>query len=208
MKHLKLAGTILTLSALAFANSANSKEGGWYLGVSGDLTVAQDSDLKDSVAGTIEYDLSGGGNIHAGYVLSDYLRLELEGGYHSLEFDRISASGVTNTDPSGSFKVTSIMANGYYDMPNSTSFTPYIGVGLGGAYLKLNRDTGLGNSEDSDNEFAYQAMVGVSYSPKTMPSTDWSIGYHYLGVSEPDFGTIKLDNLHTHSLQVGMKYHF
>ena len=67
-------------------------------------------------------------------------------------------------------------------------------------------------TKSSDNRLGYQFMTGVSYTPTSMPKTDWTLGYRYLGTTSPQFttatGNVKLDALHASNLELGFKYHF
>ena len=140
-------------------------------------------------------------------------RVELEGGgYHALGIKKVVVGAVPNTNPKGDMKIATLMANAYYDFHNSTRFTPYIGGGVGAARIGFPENNGFANTHSTDNRFAYQGMMGVSYTPESLPSTDWSVGYRYLGTTAPTFksatGSISADALKTSSLELDLKYHF
>jgi opacity protein-like surface antigen len=201
MKYL----TAVSLVALLASASANAQmENPLYMSISGDLTWINDTSVKSGAGGSVNYDMGGGGMVAIGldnlnrYSPFSGLRGEIEAGYHSADVE----------DVNGSLRIGTLMANVYYDMRNYSQFTPYVGLGLGDAEIYLSRSAGFGNSDNKDNEFAYQAMVGISYIPKAMPMTDWSVGYHYLGIYKPEFGDLELESLNTHSLELGMRYHF
>ena len=88
--------------------------------------------------------------------------------------------------------VYSAMLNVYYDIDTGTKFTPYVGGGIGMAYLKnKTKVTGsttagalnLGSSE-SENNFAWNIGAGVSYALNDKVSID--AGYRY-----SDYGNVK-----------------
>ena len=131
--------------------------------------------------------------VAAGYDLSDIspvdARLELEYGYkYTTDFnptlanqalDRINNEVTTQT----------LMLNGYYDIKNSTKFTPYVNTGVGFTHLK-NKQTIKANefsNSDSDNHFTLSAGVGVKYAVSKDVSLDLS--YRYV-----DAGKFKFDN--------------
>lgn len=72
-----------------------------------------------------------------------------------------------------------ILSNFYFDWTNSSAFTPFIGAGVGGAFV------GVGNS-DRDAVLAYQARAGVSWALREGFSAD--LEYVYLRTNEIEFG--------------------
>jgi hypothetical protein len=59
---------------------------------------------------------------------------------------------------------------------------------------------------------ADQAMAGIGYSPKSLPMTEWTLGYRYFVMNSPDFNTaagkIKLDSPKAHTAEIGAKFKF
>ena len=79
---------------------------------------------------------------------------------------------------------TSVMANVYYDFFAHDVLTPYVGAGLGIAFI----DTHLGQMGfTSDTEFAYQAIIGVGY--KVTPNLRLNLDGRYYGTLNPTFST-------------------
>jgi opacity protein-like surface antigen len=187
-------------------NDYRSRNSG-YIGISGDLTTLQDTSVSGSSSGQAKFDWGGGGNIALGYEYDRSMRLELEGGYHDLPIKTVT-NGSGSFDSSQDLRIVTIMANAYYDFNKYIGFTPYIGAGLGDAQVNFPRATGFGSTKSTDNVFAYQGMAGISYVPASMPQTDWSLGYRYLGTLETRYSGAKLDNINTHSAEIGLRYHF
>lgn len=206
---LSLATCALTASS-ALAAPQPERFPRWYLGLTGGLQFLQDSDLSN---GTLEYNSGYEALGSIGYMpnwsspILNNTRLEFEIGYRSAELDKATISGVS-VNAGREAIVWSYMANAYYDFRNSSRWTPYVGVGGGGAQVFLSKSSGLGNTEDKDTSFAYQLMAGVSYAPTSIPLTEWSIGYRYFGVDGADFGNIQLDDLNSHNVEVGAKFRF
>ena len=181
---LLIASTCLASSATIPAYAATTKWGGWYGDLSGDLTWLRHSDT------------GGGGNVALGYRFSDF-RLEGEAGYHGAGGDG---------GHSGTHYFT-YMGNLYYDFnrafPSSNSgwqVVPYIGGGLGDAQVHLGNSSFSNTFRHHDNDFAYQGMAGLTFVSDSMPHTDWSLGYRYLGTDQ--------DNLHANNLELAIRYHF
>ena len=129
-----------------------------------------------TAAAKIEFDnsVSGGFEIGANNVGIENLRIGAS--YNRMKFDMdkvtgsITAAGVSGvTDGTYTGDITSTirsagisldnsvnlyMANAYYDIKNSSAFTPFVGFGIGMADVQ----------NAKDNEFAWSASVGGKYS--------------------------------------------
>ena len=93
---------------------------------------------------------------------------------------------------------TAFMLNFLFDIPTGTPFTPYLGMGGGLTYNKLDLgekgivtsnigQVSIDYSEDFDNfTFAYQAMVGVNYEIRE--NIEFDAGYRYM-----NFGKVEED---------------
>ena len=210
-KHLAFMGVLSLVTYVTTPAQANDyNNNSWYISASGDISSPQNSSVSGTATGNVNYGFSSGGNLALGYETGPF-RTELEGGYHALGLKNVTVGGAT-TSASSDMKMTTLMVNGYYDFHNSSAFTPYIGAGLGWAHLNFPTNLGFGNTKGSDNRLAYQAMIGVSYTPPSMPNTDWFAGYHFLGTSSPSFatntGSISVKPIRDHSFEVGFRYHF
>lgn len=101
----------------------------------------------------------------------------------------------------------SLMANAYFDYLTCTPWTPYVGAGLGTAYLKATRDGGA--AKKTVYNLAWQAMAGVAYDV----NANWTIdaGYRYA-----DLGQIRKNNdgfvtkvkVRDHEFMLGARYTF
>jgi len=210
--------SLLATGFLATNAFAAGQSGPWYVGVSGDLSSPQSTNVTGTTTGNIDYKFSSGGNIAIGYEpqalknATGDVRLEAEAGYHAFGLKDVTAGGVTNSNPTGDLKVATLMGNAYYDLHTGTQFTPYVGAGVGEAHIDFARNNGFGATQSSDNRLGYQFMTGVSYTPALMPKTDWSLGYRYLGTTSPQFttatGNVKFDAIHASNFEIGFKYHF
>lgn len=77
--------------------------------------------------------------------------------------------------------VTTYMANGYYDIPVSDRFSPYLGAGMGFAHGWAS-DTVSNQSTDPDNQFAYQLIGGLGYN--VTPAVTLAFQYRYLSFAD------------------------
>ena len=155
--------------------SFNKLRGAHYYqgGPTGSLRDFDTADIKDS------YVVGAG----VGYQVNSYLRSDLTFDYLTKsDFDgstkgRGAAFGAcvgpcTSSDKS-SMSAYSLMANAYVDLGNYGMFTPYVGAGIGGAYVKWDKlrntacqDDGGGCDDTITHKgyhnwrFAYQLMAG------------------------------------------------
>src|SRR4051812_9619106 len=86
--------TLLTTTAASAASTTASNS--VYIGLSGDLMWPQDTDVS---SGSVQYNLSGGGNVAIGFQAMNSIRAEIEGGYHWLNLDKVvTGSTVIGSD--------------------------------------------------------------------------------------------------------------
>jgi opacity protein-like surface antigen len=113
----------------------------------------------------------------------------------------------------GELDVTTVMINGYYEIPVYEAFSVYGMVGVG--YAKYDGDGTYEDYDDgvldpddtftqgrSDNVFAYKAGVGVTYNFTEEMAAD--LGYEYLGVADTDIA----DSINGHNVVASFRYKF
>ncbi|GHV58010.1 adhesin [Deltaproteobacteria bacterium] len=96
-------------------------------------------------------------------------------------------------------KVDTLMANLYYDFENDTIVTPYIGAGLGLAFVDgkntyaSNWATGLGfgelNGGNSSRKFAWDAAAGLAWDITDNMALD--LGYRYFNIHKVQTGRVE-----------------
>lgn len=140
-----------------------------------------------------------------GYASEWPVRIEGEYVYRSeAEFSKgpssVSLNGTLLT-ASQRFKVKahSLMVNAFYDFNTASSFTPYIGAGLGGAYLKTDYRTTLQNGaagsasvSQTDWNLAWNVGGGVAFHLNENAALDF--GYRYVDLGDATTGNIRLSN--------------
>lgn len=153
------------------------------------------------------------------------VRLEAEYIYHgeskfSKGPDIVPVNGVMR-HASQSFKITAhtLMVNGFYDINIDSVITPYVGGGLGLAYLKSDYSSSVVNgtgvnvrTSNNDWSFAWNIGGGISYALDNQMSLDFGYRYFDLGNAEPgsvhttDYsGSPKVD-LTAHEFSVGLRF--
>ncbi len=134
-------------------------------------------------------------------LLSPNITIEVETGIIQFDLENVvNQTEVFNQDQ----PIWNVMFNGYYHIKNQTSFTPYVGFGLGAVGLIRSYETGFG----------CQFMTGIEY--KINQKLNAIVGYKYfdtadISVKPRDTFTPSYDetiSITTHALQLGLKYKF
>jgi opacity protein-like surface antigen len=211
--------------------------GGWYL--RGDLNYHW-SKLRDTEyitygccapdPGTDDFDttdLKGAFSLGAGigYKVNSYFRTDLTADYwFDADFTGTSSGtcgGVpcTSTDTT-SYSALLLLANAYVDLGTYQGITPYLGAGIGGAYVMwddLVNDATPGvstHSGVSSWRFAWALMAGASYC--LTDNLDLDVGYRFTHIdggrmfeeSGVGVGPGFDDGIEAHEVRAGLRYTF
>jgi outer membrane protein OmpA-like peptidoglycan-associated protein len=195
---------MLALSSPAMAQSSS----GYYVGAGGGLNLLRDSDINGgSIDTSADFDNGFGAVINGGYGYGNGLRAEVELGYRSNDVDTVGGSNGT-----GDVSALSLMLNAYYDISTGTNWTPYVGVGIGGARLDVDGTSPVGGSsiDDTDNVFAYQGILGTAY--RINDNLNLFADYRYFATQDGDFttasGTSVDGEYRSHTIMVGLRWAF
>ena len=191
-----LAATMLTSFAQAAENGVTA--GPYLSGQVGYNHPVGDDDTLDNSAS-----FSGA----VGYRFNPNVCLEGEVSYRKNDFGTDLDLGNGPFDFSGDTKVTTFMANAFYDFANASAFTPYIGGGLGLAHGTAQASGSDGvfvvDADESDNAFVYQLAAGVSYDLTNQFAV--TADYRYLDTATfDDIG----DDYRAHEIRAGARYTF
>ena len=173
--------------------------------ISGNLgaVILNDSDLDDGVdTGEFSYDTGFGFVAALGTSLQDDIRVEAELGYRKNDLDEIKVDGLGSGDIDGDVTTVSLMGNAYYDFSTESSFSPYIGAGLG--YANIEGDLDDFGDED-DNVFAYQLILGGSFPSSETLSID--LQYRYFATEDPEFDGLDSE-YSSHNILIGLRNSF
>jgi opacity protein-like surface antigen len=173
--------TLLALPLSANAEETKTKEN-WYVGATSSLITSGSDDFTT--------DAFTNGSVSVGYRLNS-LSAEIEGNYQK-----------ANTSFSYYREERlNIMLNGYYHFENTSSVTPYVGLGLG-----LGSTGNVINKGFKNQSLASQIMLGASHSISN--SVDLSLEYRrvYSGMYIIENG--KKHSTHTNNLVLGLNYNF
>lgn len=172
----------------------------WYAGVDGGVNWTSDDDsLSTGFAGLVNVGYNFGGP-----------KLELEGGYRYN-----GGEDATFSKNEGYGQTYSLMVNGLYEFMPNEAWHPFVGAGLGFAYVEtdIKLRSPLGRSIDgsrSETLFAYQGFLGVSYDIN--PSFAMRMQYRYFATADAEkvrAGGLTVDTpQNNHSLLAGVSYKF
>jgi outer membrane protein OmpA-like peptidoglycan-associated protein len=205
-----LLGTVAGLSILSAANS-NAHNQGWYVGIEAGANWIDDTDnaFRDGTPvelDVLSFDTGWAALGTIGYGFERNWRLEFEAGYRQNDIDTFF---VDNAPRVGTFDEWTFMANVVYDVPLADRLDLNIGVGAGVDFADFEDSAGI---NDDDWNFAYQAIIGLSY--ELTDRLDLTLAYRYLNVDSPSFAGTRLrntesydlDDVEKHTVTVGLRW--
>jgi outer membrane protein OmpA-like peptidoglycan-associated protein len=181
----------------------------WYVSADGGVSWLQDQDVSfPNASYTAENDI---GPAFLGAVGYSFGAIKVEGelGYRTNDVDKLkNLSGSSG----GSTDAYSVMGNAIYDFNATGSWHPFVGLGIGAAYLDFDKVSRNSAELYSGNswEFAYQGFAGLSYDL----DDNWSVKgqYRYFATTDGEVKTpagLKGDAEYAnHSVMVGLTYRF
>ena len=173
--------------ALSGASIAATPVSGWYMAALGGVGYLPNNVSILGVNGA-DYDTAYNAGGALGYK-SGPIRYEAEVIYMRGDAKAFNLAAVAQTGVSGDSEATAAMANIYYDFDDmSESFSPFIGLGIGYAHLSTTLNatgpTAVTTFKASDNVFAYQGTVGMTYN--FSENAAFTLAYSYLGTDKAD----------------------
>jgi opacity protein-like surface antigen len=190
----------------------------WYIGVVGYVTFLKDVDIDRTAPfsdDTYTTDMGYGFGAQVGYLLTPDIRLELEIARRTNDLDKLN--GQVPTLANGTYsaqKSTAYMANAYYDFHNSSNYTPYLGGGVGRAFIKAPVYYPGLQQFLKEWVLAYQFMAGVNYELETdINPIVFTFGYRYFSGQDPEtkFNNAPITATYgndSHNLELGGKFFF
>ena len=193
-------GLFFTLTSNVYAEGR-----GIYVGGIAGAALRSDTILMSSGLGSETMEFNPGYTFGGflGYDFGNNFRLEGELSYRE---NGIRTAG--GEDPQS--LASSMMFNGFYDIPSKTRLKLYIGGGIGVATAQLETFS-LGQAIDANESvFAYQLEAGVNWNYN--PKATFSLGYRFFDPSDPEFvlpgGQRAQMRLETHEFILKMRYLF
>lgn len=141
---------------------------------------------------------------HVAYgVRAGYVRGEIEANFsHPIKYSTDAVSF--------NMKKYSLMGNVYFDYLTCTPWTPYVGAGIGYAWLKPVAYVNGTKFNKSQYNFAWQVMAGVAYDINSNWTVDLGYKYADLGRVRKNWGDHHVSKLtlRDHEILLGIRYNF
>ena len=235
----QLSPAVLALSGVLAIGpaAAGSIYGAGYVGLRGSFVMTDDGETRSvPTAGAYDYNESYddgyAAGVEMGWTVGEAFRVSIEGEYRHADLGSVTIVRDdtpapvlpalppppypigTVVDAGGDAEIGTAMVNLFYDFSGiDPSFVPYVGVGLGGAYIDYTitdpNFTTTFQGEDAVWAIAYQFMAGVAFP--IADGVTMSVGYKYFRTE--DFTYINLfsepmqTNITQQSVDVGIQWH-
>ncbi|MBU1042024.1 MAG: porin family protein [Proteobacteria bacterium] len=221
--------TLALVATLAMGTAFAADKGGVYIGVKGGYEYKDhnDASVQDSTAAATNQNATKSWSDKSGYTVGGAigynfvgmglpLRAEAEYLYHDqFKYNATNGTAATSTGTfTSKIDIHTVFANFYYDIKTSTAFTPYVGAGLGVAWINQKIDStfpgGTSGNYDTTN-FAWNLGAGVGYSLTDNIVVD--LGYRYSNFGDAkkyESGTLTFQpkDLTSHEALLGLRYQF
>jgi opacity protein-like surface antigen len=192
---MKLLFTTVAVVAAMFATDAFASDAGPYVSVGAGVFLVPDSKVNDpsgtSDSSLVSYDTGYSVSGAVGYDFGINVRTELEVAYRHADTNALKYAG-DNVHYLSDISSVSLLANLFYDVTLPHGFTPYLGGGIGVAFVDtkqgniytVNRSVNQmsPNAGTSDTVLAYQAGCGIAYA--VTPKISLDAGYRYFATND------------------------
>lgn len=220
-----------------------TESNGWYL--RGDIGYAYNKSRGAEfyqgpfTAGLTDFrstKLKGGfmGGVGVGYQINNHFRTDLtfdymaKSNFRGSTFGSCGVAGSCVSTDLSSLRAYTLMANAYVDLATFGRFTPYVGAGIGGSYVKWanlrNTSCEVGDPSNCDPtfthggkggwRFAYALMAGASINVTCNLKAD--VGYRFRQIGKGDMfgydsvggGPGRDKGFYSHEVRLGGRYVF
>lgn len=197
-----VAGLLCFIVVLFF--SGNAFAGSPYAGLTVGLAYLNDSSLKGSKSGDLEYD-NGEAFSYAHGLDFGCVRLEGEIGYQKNDFRTYRPDDVA---ADGDLSILSLLANGYYYCNiKGSPVVPIVSAGFGVANIEYEDE--IDDFDEDDLVLAYQLGAGLGF--KVSPSVTLNAMYRYFATADAKFQEAENDiglDISSHNILLGVKVDF
>ncbi|MGE4078096.1 MAG: OmpA family protein [Reyranella sp.] len=182
MKKALVAAAALAAVLPSSGQAQNLQYEGFYISAEGGLNWMFNTTINFPNFGGLVNVYPNTGWLVGGSIGYDFVgpRVEIEGVYRSNDGSlQLAPIGFQNVTAGFNNQQTAIMANAFYDFLAGGPIVPYIGAGLGIAFVNA---SAVGGYSSSTN-FAYQGMVGVGWNID--PQFRLNLEGRYYGTTSP-----------------------
>ncbi len=129
-----------------------------------------------------------------GYRLSPDVRVELTYGLNKIDVE-------TTTGMFEDADAKSVIFSGYYDLNNSSSWTPYIGLGLGRSTVDSDASV-----DDTDTSMTYQGKAGLTFEASEKVDVFGEVGFQ--AIEDTNINNTDVSAIQIWKGQVGVRFFF
>ncbi|MDR1685735.1 MAG: outer membrane beta-barrel protein [Desulfovibrio sp.] len=186
-----------------------------------------DTDGSGSWSTGTHNDSAFGGSIAVGYDFEKQFAVPVRAEVEYAGFSQVEAKRHINDPSNGpvgtikqTYNIHTVFANAYFDIDTSTLVTPYVGAGLGTAFITSNakyKEDASGEVERSGaktkTNFAWNVGTGVGFDFTDNITLD--VGYRFVGLGSAKTKTQhdddwygKTDALYQHQFSTGVRFTF
>lgn len=181
----------------------------WYLSGSAGISFPSNLTATEKISGykeSLGLDSGFQGTVAVGYQWSQ-ARAELEVGHAGYGVNSVKAFGVS-VPVSGDTSATTIMVNGYWDIPTKSKLRPYVGAGIGVGFHGSTKIKVAGETTESSgtSALALQAKVGLQYEVTKKGNVFIEGKYQNLGGYSTGSGDDKVDYGSANNFGVSVGY--
>lgn len=198
--------SVVLLGMVGISVPSHAELSGPYLSAGVLGTSPRDSEVGGANVGDLKLDLGLGGLAAAGIQFESGFRVEAEVSYRQNGGDSFN-----NAATSGNLSSLAGMGNLIWEYDNSSGIYPYVGAGLGIAYLSAT-DINLGAQilDDTDVAMAYQALAGMAFA--VTPNLSMTAEYRFFTTEDANFinsanGRVSA-SYSNHTAMLGLRYRF
>ncbi len=213
MRAVKIVLALLILVPTAAVGQGDDRSGPYGEFRGGGLLVSDADITVSGTPGSHTAEFDGGFAIAGavGYRFDHHLRAEVEAGYRKAEIGDLVIPGAGDLGGRWEMGVATVLANAIWDMDYWDALAvPYVGAGIGLGYAMLeSRPAAALDVDDWSSELAWNVLAGVRF--RVFENTLLSVGYRYLGLTDPDFSrssTWVASEFSSHEIFAGIGYEF
>lgn len=166
--------------------------------ISGSLGASFPNDVTLGNQGSVGLNTAFQGNIAVGYQW-EQSRAELELGHGSYGVNSVKG---LSAPASGSINATTLMANGYWDIPTNSMWSPYLGAGIGVGFVEAKYNA----FSDKGTALALQGKAGIQYEFSRKRHAFLELKYQNIGGFSSGSGINKVDVGSTNSFGISIGY--
>ena len=212
----KLCLSVLMALALMLPGVAKAESTGVYVAPKFVMNIQSTEFAVAGMSSDTYDDTSAGGALAIGYDFSKKfdvpVRAELEfGAYGDLSASESASAYGYSAGVEAKVGIKTLLANVYWDLGNYNGFTPYVGAGLGVAWVNTELGlsiSGIGSESVDNTETVAAAQIGFGCSYAFNETFAVDLGYRCLAVGDGKVEVFESKDNIAHQVMLGLRVTF